>query len=96
MQKGFAIVTNMNTATRKQFIDRCEALGISYEIETGVKVAIDLPHGKVLATCGLHFEDRYLRDTKIGYEYAFLIEDMAMGIEDCQIVDCDCCNEQID
>jgi len=82
------------TATRKQFVKRCDQLGMK-QFDDFDTIKLDAPDGFVMGTTGLHWIDMYYGNGawKKGEIYAFLIEDMEMGIEECLDWDCDVCTE---
>lgn len=82
------------TATRKQFVKRCEQLGMK-QFDDSDTIKLDAPAGFVLRGTGLHWIDMYYGDGawKKGEIYSALIYDMEMGIEECDDWDCEICTE---
>lgn len=79
-------------ATRKQFINRCNELGV-IAIDSGDMIRIDAPHGRRFAGTQCHYHDIYLRGWTRPDAYQAMIDDMRMGLETCDITDCEICED---
>ena len=82
-------------AKKRTLIERAKALGVYLDVDDpSHKVSITAPDGKVFAATGCHFHDIYNRPPgawKASEMYDSLMEDMSMGIDDCEIEDCGIC-----
>ena len=79
---------------KKAFSALLEKHSVEFKIDEASNVLeVDPASGFVFAGTGLHFLSIFLDDWKRPDAYAFVADDLSMGVEPCSIDDCDYCED---
>ena len=86
-------------ATQQQLLKRLVELGASLDDDPdSPQLYVDSPKGKIWTATGCHCICAPYRNSSQSWKaeaYAFLLEDMAGGLIDCDDPDCDICQEEL-
>jgi hypothetical protein len=89
-------MSEQRRATKKQVLAVAARFGIKV-VDTGEKIAVDLPRYTVLKSTGLHFTDLRYNSPPGAWPkplaWGEILDDIEDGIEPCADPECDCCTD---
>lgn len=87
----------MSTATKRQAESAAKKVGATIKVMQ-MWIDFDMPIGKVLKSNGFHYNTYYYGYDEAyinrGEVYAQIVEDCEYGAEDCDIENCEICEEE--
>jgi hypothetical protein len=82
------------SATKQQVIAKAEKIGVTVTDHSHDHISLDCPDGFVFSTINCHYSDYYqCNDDKKSVLWNTALDDMSMGIEECDAIDCEVCQE---
>lgn len=82
--------------TKKAFSAICEKNNVAWKVdEASNTLDVDPAAGFVFTGTGLHFLTIYLDDWRRPDAYAFVADDLSMGVEPCSIDACQYCEDNV-
>jgi hypothetical protein len=80
--------------TKQQVIAKAEKIGVTVTDHSHDHISLDCPDGYVLTTTNCHYSDYWQwDDDKKSALWNIALDDMSMGIEECDADGCEVCEE---